>query len=103
MIVGHHCMDKAIHQVVIATTMSPHLGLCSSGDLLDLMHSFFVCQEIKHPDLLAITHGGTPKNPDDYAKILDIFDGTDDTTVLAARERWKQYQALGYALNKHDM
>ena len=48
-------MDNAIHQVVIATTMSPHLGLCSSGDLLDLMHSFFVCQEIKHPDLLAIT------------------------------------------------
>ncbi len=51
-----------------------------------------------HPDLLAITHGAAPKNPDDYAKILDIFDGTNDDAVLAARERWKRYKGEGHKL-----
>lgn len=51
-----------------------------------------------HPDLLAITHGGAPKNPEDYIKILDMFDGTDDASVLAARERWKRYKEAGHTL-----
>jgi DNA polymerase-3 subunit chi len=44
------------------------------------------------PNLLAITHGATPENIDDYSRILDIFNGLDEDAVLAARTRWKNYK-----------
>lgn len=33
-----------------------------------------------------------------YARVLDLFDGHDETAVAAARERWKAAKAAGHAL-----
>lgn len=35
---------------------------------------------------------------DDFARVFDLFDGTDETAVAAARERWRVAKAAGHAL-----
>lgn len=49
--------------------------------------------------LLAVTDGTTPRFMDNYARVLDIFDGHDLEAVAAARKRWKHYQDSGYSLS----
>jgi DNA polymerase-3 subunit chi len=34
----------------------------------------------------------------EYDRVLDLFDGADDASVAAARERWKAAKAAGHAL-----
>ena len=38
----------------------------------------------------------------DFERVLEVVPA-DPAARAPLRERWKQYQALGYALNKHDM
>jgi DNA polymerase-3 subunit chi len=33
-----------------------------------------------------------------FVRVLDIFDGNDETALAAARERWKRYRDAGHAL-----
>lgn len=42
--------------------------------------------------VLVITDGSVVAQPNAYAKILDMFDGHDPTSVANARSRWKHYQ-----------
>lgn len=47
--------------------------------------------------LLAVTDGSQP----DFAgfeRVLDLFDGSDETSVNAARARWKSYTDAGHEL-----
>lgn len=48
------------------------------------------------PDLLLVTDGTEPPSAEAYKRILDIFDGKNDTVVEKARERWKHYKDAGH-------
>lgn len=48
--------------------------------------------------LLAVTDGSTSSAPESYERVLDLFDGSDENAVQAARTRWKTYKDAGYAL-----
>jgi DNA polymerase III subunit chi len=47
--------------------------------------------------LLAVTDGSTP-TLEGFERVLDLFDGQDETAVQAARSRWKTYKDAGHAL-----
>ena len=49
-------------------------------------------------DLLVVTDGRSVTPETAYKRILDIFDGTDDTALSAARGRWKTYAADGHTV-----
>lgn len=48
--------------------------------------------------LLAVTDGSTPAAPESYERVLDLFDGSDETAVQEARKRWKSYKEAGHSL-----
>lgn len=48
--------------------------------------------------VLVMTAGQQPEDRDAYARLLDLFDGHDETALQAARERWKAYKDEGYRL-----
>lgn len=48
--------------------------------------------------LLAVTDSSTPTSFDGYERVLDLFDGSDENAVQAARTRWKAYKDAGHAL-----
>jgi DNA polymerase-3 subunit chi len=55
-------------------------------------------------NLLVITNGinlleNEDKCPQNYNKVLDIFDGNDEQKISAARLRWTAYKAAGYELS----
>lgn len=47
--------------------------------------------------LLAVTDGSTPALVA-YERVLDLFDGSDENAVQAARTRWKAYKDAGHDL-----
>ena len=49
--------------------------------------------------LLVITDGRSESTPDNWARILDIFDGKDAEAVAAARQRWTAYKEQGHELS----
>jgi DNA polymerase III subunit chi len=49
-------------------------------------------------DILCVLDGSMPASLPNYTKVLDVFDGTNDTAVTAARARWTEYKSKGYAL-----
>jgi len=49
-------------------------------------------------DILCILDGSTPAELEQYRKVLDVFDGSDETAVAAARKRWADYKARGFSL-----
>lgn len=53
---------------------------------------------LNHADILCILDGSTPASLPDYAKVLDVFDGSDEAAVAHARQRWSAYKEKGYAL-----
>ena len=52
-----------------------------------------------HASLLVITDGRMPEQPENWARILDIFDGRNDAAVASARTRWTSYKAAGHGLS----
>lgn len=51
-----------------------------------------------HADLLCILGGAIPASLPEYAKVLDIFDGSNEADVQRARERWSTHKAAGHKL-----
>ena len=49
-------------------------------------------------DILCILDGSSPASIASYAKVLDVFDGSREDEVAAARQRWAAYKTVGYAL-----
>lgn len=58
------------------------------------------CEEANpnQADILCVLNGTVPASAASYTKVLDVFDGSDDAAVKAARARWAQYKANGFAL-----
>jgi DNA polymerase-3 subunit chi len=48
--------------------------------------------------LLVLCDGARPASLTGWARCLDLFDGTDDTAVTAARQRWKAWKEEGHEL-----
>lgn len=48
--------------------------------------------------LLAVADGSTPEDANAFERILDLFDGSDEEAVKAARTRWKAYKEAGQEL-----
>lgn len=48
--------------------------------------------------LLVLVDGAEPAFIGEFTRCLDMFDGADELSVQAARERWKRYRASGHSL-----
>ncbi len=48
--------------------------------------------------LLVIVSGDTYDGTGPFTRVLDIFDGTDETKLAEARARWKHYRSQGFVL-----
>lgn len=48
--------------------------------------------------MLMVTEGQTLDNPERFARVLDMFNGNDDSATEAARARWKTYKDAGHTL-----
>lgn len=48
-------------------------------------------------NVLVVTDGSALQ--EGFARVLDMFDGRDETQVLSARERWKHYKESGHAIS----
>jgi DNA polymerase-3 subunit chi len=49
--------------------------------------------------LLVLTDGMSSTRLGEFDRCLDLFDGTNETATLAARERWKVAKAAGHELH----
>jgi DNA polymerase-3 subunit chi len=49
--------------------------------------------------LAILTEGMTVADPAQWDRVLDLFDGRDETAVAAARTRWKTARDAGHALH----
>jgi len=47
-------------------------------------------------DLMVVTNNTAQDVKDNFRRMLDIFDGNDETATSRARARWKQYQSDGH-------
>lgn len=55
-------------------------------------------QTANQPTIAIITDGSAVDTPEQFDKVLDLFDGQDEAEVSAARARWKDYRDKGCAL-----
>lgn len=49
-------------------------------------------------DYLFLTDGAASARVGEFERCFELFDGRDDAAVAAARGRWQDYKAAGYAL-----
>jgi DNA polymerase-3 subunit chi len=49
-------------------------------------------------EVLFLTDGATSARIDEYAMVVEMFDGNDPAAVTAARARWTAYKAQGHTL-----
>ena len=47
---------------------------------------------------LFLIDGAQAAHPERFARIFDLFDGTEEPALIAARERWKAAKAAGHTL-----
>ncbi len=48
--------------------------------------------------ILILTDGASSERVAEYDRCLEMFDGNDEATVAAARQRWRDHDASGHAL-----
>lgn len=49
--------------------------------------------------MIALVDGAVADDVDAYELCCEFFDGNDDASVVAARERWKKYKEAGHTLS----
>ena len=73
----------------------------SSGDGQAEEQPVFLTTEDENPngaDVLVAVDGCTPALAEGFTRIIDMFDGRDETMVAAARQRWRGYLDQGFDL-----
>lgn len=50
-------------------------------------------------EVLFLTDGATSDHVGDYARVCEIFDGTDEAALASARRRWSAYKSAGHDLS----
>ncbi len=83
----------------------PH-GSLRDGNA-DRQPIFFSCDatalsEGEEGRILVITNGHYVEETKSYSRIIDIFDGSSDEMLAAARRRWQQYKNSGQELNYYQ-
>ena len=76
----------------------PH-GTAADGDAP--LQPILLATDAKAPNgarYLFLIDGAEPERLDAFERVFDLFDGNDETSVAAARERWKQALAAGHSL-----
>ena len=61
----------------------------------------FLTTEDENPngaDVLVAVDGRAPAAAGNFARVIDMFDGRDETLVAAARQRWRDYLDQGFDL-----
>lgn len=53
---------------------------------------------VNDANLLVIVNGDTYEEAHPFARLFDVFDGTDDEAVAAARQRWAIYKERGWSM-----
>jgi DNA polymerase III subunit chi len=53
---------------------------------------------VNQPSLLVVLNGENIAPDVPVSRVLDVFDGNDESALKAARERWKSYQQTGQTL-----
>lgn len=79
-------------------TFLPH-GTVKEGFAED--QPIWLTTSIENPNnssILVVTHGQRIGEEGTFNRVLDLFDGNDETQIKAARERWKDYQRQGHTL-----
>lgn len=62
----------------------------------------FITPEEENPNnasLLVVTNGIEPSSLEGYMRVLDIFNGADESQLASARMRWKSYSNASHALS----
>lgn len=76
----------------------PH-GTAADGDPAE--QPIFLVDHVTNPNeasLLVLTDGVELDDPDEFARIIDMFDGRDEAAVAAARQRWLAMKEGGHQL-----
>lgn len=76
----------------------PHGSLRDGNEALQPIYLSLTDTNPNGADILCILDGSSPASIPQYKKVLDVFDGTNEAAVAAARTRWTQYKSAGYAL-----
>lgn len=80
----------------------PH-GTTRDGDAAE--QPVWITAEEENPNgatALVLCDSVMPQSLDGYERVFDLFDGHDEAAVAQARQRWKQWKDLGYALTYHQ-
>jgi DNA polymerase-3 subunit chi len=51
-----------------------------------------------HANVLVLSDGRSVDAPDNFERVVDMFDGTNEATLTSARARWTHYKNAGHAL-----
>lgn len=76
----------------------PHGSPRDGNDALQPIYLSLTETNPNGADILCVCDGSSPASIAAYSKVLDVFDGTNDAAVAAARARWAQYKAAGHSL-----
>lgn len=77
----------------------PH-GSAKDGD--PSLHPVWLTAQDERPNeaqILFLTDGASSENCAAYDRVCDIFDGTDEDALAAARQRWKICKESGHTLS----
>lgn len=55
-------------------------------------------ENVNQANILFITNGLSAEAPATYDRVIDLFDGSNDESLQAARNRWKNYKEQGIEL-----
>jgi len=83
----------------------PHCHVHSAPELLahsPVVLASEVQAELPHHDVLVNLGQAWPEGYEAFARVIEVV-SLDDTDRQLARQRWKRYTDLGYALVKHDL
>ena len=90
-------LDAALW-IYAADSFLPHGRAPASG----ADQPIWLAPNIENPNgaaLLVTLDGQQPERFEDWKMVCDMFDGTDETALEAARARWKTLKAAGHALS----
>lgn len=90
-------LDEALWQCEEPNWL-PH-GTAADGDA-DLQPIFLTTEDTapNHARFLFLVDGARSARLESYERVLDLFNGNDDSAVIAARMRWSEAKAAGHAL-----
>ncbi len=73
----------------------------TKADLHAGKQPIYVTDQVENPNdarLLVNVSGAEPASFDGYERVLDLFNGRDETALNQARARWKTYKDQGHSL-----